>query len=386
MAVPYARLSAFYAVYFALFGSWLPFWPLYLQQLGYGAAAIGLLTGMIQTTRIVGPSLWGWLAHRTGRRMAVIRGGALAALIMFCGVFWRQDFLWLAIVVTGFTLFWNAMLAQFEVVTLAHLGTQAHRYSLIRVWGSLGFIAAVVGLGFIFDHIDISWLPVILALVLTGIVIASFAVADVRRAGGSSGNAPGESWSTLLRHPPLLAFLGSCFLLQVAHGPYYTFFSVYLELYGYSRGAIGLLWALAVCAEVGLFLVMHRLLAAFAIRTLLLASLALATLRWLLTGLLADSLAILVVAQCLHAASFAAYHACAVELVRGFFSEARRGQGMALYSGISYGAGGGVGAVVSGLLWDWSPAVTFVFAAVAALLAWALVWGWIGRPGVQTTG
>ena len=139
------------------------------------------------------------------------------------------------------------------------------------------------------------------------------------------------------------------FLLQFSHGPYYTFLSVYLEMHGYSRGQTGLLWSLGVVAEVVLFLVMHRLLARFTLRQILLASLALTALRWLLIGAWVDVLPLLIFAQCLHAASFASYHAAAVELVRTLFAGGNEGQGMALYSGISYGAGAASGALVSGL-------------------------------------
>lgn len=380
--VPYWRLSCFYACYFALLGVWLPFWPLYLQQLGYGAAAIGLLGGVLQGTKIVAPSLWGWLAQRSGKRMRVIRWGGGTALAIFCGIFWRQDFLWLILVVAGFSFFWNAVLAQFEVITLGHLGRDHHRYSLVRVWGSVGFIAAVGGLGFLFEHIDLAWLPWIMAALLAGIWLSSLSVGERREspvaADAGVGSAP--AWPGLLRQPPVAAFFVTCFLLQVAHGPYYTFFSVYLEANGYDRSATGLLWSLGVVAEVVLFLVMHRLMSRFSVRSLLLASLGASVVRWAATAWWVDELPVLIVVQCLHAATFASYHACAVELVRRFFAGGRQGQGMALYSGVSYGGGGAAGAALSGLAWEWSPTATFMLASAVSLVAVVIAWRWITLP------
>jgi PPP family 3-phenylpropionic acid transporter len=368
--VPYWRLSYFYFFYFALLGAWLPYWPLYLSDLNFAADQIGYLAAAMMLSKIIAPSLWGWLAKRSGRRMAVIRGGSLAALLIFLGVFVDQSFAWLASVIFAYSFFWNAVMPQFEVVTLSHLAGRYERYSQIRVWGSVGFICAVAGLGWVFDHLAITWLPWLLALVLAGIWFSSLTVAEKPQAKPhASERVP---LSSLLKHPSVLAFFAVCFLLQVSHGPYYTFFSVYLEQYGYTRAAIGMLWSLGVVAEVVVFLLMHRLLLSMGLRLLLLLSLALSALRWALTGFYADQLPVLLFAQCLHAASFGTFHAFAVEMVRRFFGVDHQGQGMALYSGVSFGLGGALGAVLSGWMWALSPTASFVMASMACVLALAV--------------
>ena len=179
--VPYWRLSSFYFFYFALYGAWIPFWPLYLKELGYGATAIGLLAGILQGTKIIAPHLWGWLADRgsisrDSSRIHIVRSGAVAATLAFAFIFVRNDFLALALIIAGYSFFWNAVLSQFEVVTLAHLRNAYQRYSRIRVWGSIGFIASVAGLGFVFEWVPLAWLPTILLLLLVGIAVSSFLV------------------------------------------------------------------------------------------------------------------------------------------------------------------------------------------------------------------
>ena len=71
MSVPYWRLSAFYFFYFAIFGSFLPFWSLYLKQIGFDANEIGELTALLVATKIIAPNLWGWLADKTGKRLKI---------------------------------------------------------------------------------------------------------------------------------------------------------------------------------------------------------------------------------------------------------------------------------------------------------------------------
>jgi PPP family 3-phenylpropionic acid transporter len=378
-AIPYWRLSAFYFFYFALLGSWLPYWPLYLRDLGYSAAAIGVIAGTLQGTKVIAPSIWGWLADRSGARLRIVRCGAAAAALIFFGIFFRSGFVWLVLIVAGYSFFWNAVHAQFEVITLAHLRDQVQRYSLVRVWGSIGFIAAVLILGALFDRIALRVLPFILFGLLLAIWFSTLSV----RAPPTLPSAVAqqrEPLANILRQPTVIAFLLINFLLQVSHGPYYTFFSVYLEAHQYSRTETGLLWSLGVIAEVAIFLLMHRVLKRVSVRAIVLCSLALTALRWLLIARFVESLPILLFAQCLHAVSFASQHACAVEMVRRLFAGGHEGQGMALYSGLCYGGGAAVGAVLSGLLWSDYPQTTFIAAGVIALLAFFIAWIWLRPP------
>ncbi len=380
-ALNYWRLSGFYFFYFALLGAYIPYWGLYLEGSGFNAREIGFITGTVMATKVVAPSLWGWLADRSGRRLRIVRLGSLLAFICFCGIFLSTRFAWLLLVVATYSFFWNAVLAQFEVITLDHLGSRYNRYSQVRVWGSIGFIGTVVGLGWLFDVIAVTALPVVMALLLGGIWLCSLWVTDTR---GRYRQASGVGLGKVLRQNTVWAFFLVCFLLQIAHGPYYTFFSLYLESLAYSRATIGELWALGVVAEVLLFLVMHRLLPRFGVRKIMLVSLLLAVLRWLLIGYGANWLPVLLLAQCLHAATFGAFHAVSIELIRRSFPVGLAGQGQAIYSGISFGAGGATGAVISGFLWDTSPQLTFVIASVASVLAWLIAWRFISEVAEQS--
>ena len=188
-------------------------------------------------------------------------------------------------------------------------------------------------------------------------------------------------WS-VLRRPAVSLFLLAAFLMQLSHGPYYTFYSIYLEGLGFSKFVVGSLWALGVLAEVGLFLLMHRLLWRFAIPWILVGSLVLAALRWLLIGVVADSLLWLALAQLLHAASFGSFHAASIAWVHKQFGPSLGGQGQALYSSLGFGAGWAAGAGLSGLLWQqWGADLFFAAALAAALAAILLVAGGVTRSG-----
>lgn len=123
---------------------------------------------------------------------------------------------------------------------------------------------------------------------------------------------------------------------------------------------------------------MHRLLHRFGARQLLLASLLLAALRWIIIGSFPDSLVLLFGAQLLHAASFGTFHASAIHLVHHYFTGRHQGRGQALYSSLSFGAGGAVGSLYSGFLWNTAgPTLTFGLSAALSLLAFAIALRWV---------
>ncbi|MGD8591271.1 MAG: MFS transporter [Gammaproteobacteria bacterium] len=373
--VPYWRLSGFYWFYFASLGALVPYWSLYLKELGYAAQDIGFLMAIIMATKIVSPNIWGWIGDHTGQRMNIVRLGSLLAALCFAGVYASNTYWWLVVVMVMFSFFWNAALPQFEAITFNYLQHQTHRYSNIRLWGSIGFILTVVLLGPVLDRWGAGVLPHVLLLLFTGIWLSSLVVPE-RASGVFHGSH--ESLAKLLKTPAVLALLLVCLLMQMSHGPYYTFYTIYMEEHGYSRSLIGQLWGIGVFAEVLVFLFLPRLVPRLGLRFLLVVSLLLAGVRWWLVGYFVDFLWIMVIAQVLHAATFGVYHASAIQLIHRYFIGRHQGRGQALYSSLSFGAGGAVGSFYSGLTWDTlGSQFTFEIAAAIAFSAVLVAWFWI---------
>lgn len=368
LPIPYWRLSSFYLCYFALLGGTAPFLALYFDHLGFTPARIGELVAIPMLMRCVAPNLWGWLGDRSGRRLLIVRLGAVSTLASFSLIFMAKSYAWLAMVMALHAFFWHAVLPQFEVITLAHLQGQSARYSQVRLWGSVGFILAVVGLGRLFEWLSLDVYPLALVGIMAAIVLASLWVPGAQPVEQAA--RPGaEGFLAQLRSPGVLSFYACVALMQFSHGPYYTFLTLHLEQLGYGRGAIGLLWALGVVAEVVMFMLMSRVFAHFTVRTVLLASFLLAALRWGLLGNLAALPVVLVLAQVLHAATFGCFHAACIAFVQSSFGARQQGQGQALYAALS-GTGGALGALFSGYAWrDLGPAFTFAMASLAALAA-----------------
>lgn len=378
-AAPYWRLSGFYLFYFATLGALIPYWGLYLRHAGFSASDIGELLAVLMATKIVAPNVWGWIADHTGQRMRIVRLASLAALVAFSGVLLGSGYWWLVAVMLLFSFFWNAALPQFEAITLSYLGEHAHRYSRIRLWGSVGFIVTVATIGPLLDRYAPTVLPWILLGLFAGIWIFSLCVPEYL---ADHRHLPPLSLRRTLSSRPVVALIVACSLLQASHGPYYAFFTLYLEDHGYSRNLIGQLWALGVIAEIVIFLLMHRWLPKIGARPLLVVSMALAVVRWLMIGGFADNLVVIVIAQLLHAATFGTFHASAIDLVHRLFPGRLQGRGQALYSSMSFGVGGAMGSLCAGYLWEgFSPAWAYYAAAVIALAGVLVGLAWVRDPG-----
>ncbi len=374
--MPYWRLSGFYLFYFASLGALVPYWSLYLKSLGFSSLEIGELMALLMITKVISPNLWGWLADHTGRRMRVVRIGSLLSMLIFLGVFWADTYWRLALVMFGFSFFWNAVLPQFESITLHHLAERSNRYSMIRLWGSIGFILSVALLGMLLESYGPELLPPVLFALYAAIFLSSLLVPERCEPPHHDSIPLGD----LLRNPAIIALLVACFLLQASHGPYYTFYTIYLEGYGYSRTLIGQFWALGVFAEVLLFLVMHKLESRLGLRPLFLVALLLTAIRWLIIGFYPELLSLLFLAQLLHAASFGIFHAVSVALFHCYFRGRHHGKGQALYGSLSFGAGGAFGSYYAGALWDsMGSTVAYGFAATLAFLSFIIAARWVGR-------
>lgn len=378
-SLPYARLSGFYFFWFATLGAVLPYWGLYLRELGFTEFRIGLIFAVMMGAKMVAPVLWGWIADHFGGRLLIIRVAAAGALLAFAGMAQAQTFLPMLLATLGYAFFWNAALPQFEAVTLNQLGERENDYGRIRLWGSVGFIASVLSLGPLLHHHGMGVLLYWLCGTLAGILIVSLLVdgsAEPRR----EHHETGEALLRVIRQPEVLALLVVCFLAQLSHGPYYTFFSIYLSDAGYAEEWIGALWALGVVAEIGVFLALPKLMAGVGARRLMALALAVTMLRWWLLAGFVDSLVMLLLIQLMHLATFGIYHAVAVTLIHRLFQGRLQGRGQALYSAVSFGAGGALGALLSGWLWElWTPTVVYAAAGCVALLAWVIAWRWL--PG-----
>lgn len=292
--------------------------------------------------------------------------GNLLACLSFTFLFWVESSWSIIIVVATFSFCWQGLIAQFEVITLEEIKNTSISYGRVRMWGSVGFLGTVSLLGILFDQLSIVYFPHVTLLLFSLLWVSTLLIKDSPKKHAHSLNS---NLLDTLKKPAIVLLLIAIFLVNVSHGIYYTFFSIYLEDLGYSKSTIGVLWTTAVIAEIVMFLVINALFKRLSLHLILLISLFMAVVRWGCIALFSDSLLMLIFSQTLHAFTYCAIHSVMIERIQVEFKPEHQGSGQAIYNSFCISAGAAIGAVLAGWIWDWSNSGTFMVSTLIAITA-----------------
>lgn len=358
-----------YFTYFGVLGIFVPYLGLFLDGRGLNSADIGLLLAIVTASRIMGPSIWAWVAERSGKPLTVMRCGAVLAAVGWLSSFADYGFWPLLCGFALFSFFWTAILPQLEVSAFTFLNDDTQAYSRIRTAGSAGYIVLVMLGGWLFERHGSEFLPVSALLFLLLLLFSLFMLPQVQVHAETSSEA--VRFSQLLKNSVLLRFMLAALLLQMSFAPFYGFFTLYSRDLGYSGSQTGFFIGVAVMAEIAAFYFAGSLMRNRSYRRLLGICYGVTVLRWYLLATFADNIWLMCFSMLLHAGSFALAHSCAMQFIQQFFPKNLRSRGQALYAGVIFGGGGAIGAYFSGLLWQngSGASLTFTIAAILALLA-----------------
>jgi len=347
--LPFAAISL---CYFGFIGLFSPYAPLWYQSLGYSTFAIGVLTSLQSATRLFAPYAWGWWADHSGRREPLLRVAIGGAVVASLGFFFFRDYAWIAAVCVALMLCTAGVVPISEAVLAHHVSSGGQvdigRYGRVRLWGSVGFVAVATASGFVLERAGVERFPLLCTGVLASLLFAAFRLPPSSEPAHAEPVVKGAL--AVLREPVVAWFFTGTFLTVLAHTSLYAFYSLYLASLGYGQGAIGLLWAVGVAVEVAWFAFQGRWVNRLPVHGWLALAAAVSALRFAAIAAFAGHAAVLIVAQLLHAITFAAQHSACIAVISRHFPGRLRSRGQALYTVLGYGASGVLGGVAGGAL------------------------------------
>jgi len=362
--------AQFYFWYYAAIGAYTAYVQPWVVSLGHGGFVVSAMLGLWYASRVVGPPAWAALAARSAQPGLWLVYGCALGLACFAGFTVTRSVAPLLAVMVLFGLFYNAVLPQFEAMTLTALGPASHDYGRIRLWGSLGFVVVAGSYGTLLDRVGIAAFPWVTLPLLVAALLAAWPHRNDRPPPRAATVADaGHLW----KRPGVRRFLLVALLAQAGFGTFYVFYTLHLQAHHHDGLAVGLLWSTGVVAEIVMFWFVPGLIARFGASRLLGLSLGIGVARWTVTALCADSFAWMAAAQLTHAFSFAVFQSCLMRMMTVYFPGSRAAAGQSLLYGFSSGLGGVLGAAVAAVLWHYGHGEwAFLGGAALTALAWLL--------------
>lgn len=292
-------LALFYSAVFAVSGTHLPFFPVWLKAIGIDASWIGLINALPALTRFTTlPQITAFAEKRQAIRTAMMIS-VLATAIGFAAVGLQHQPLALFLVYAFTCMMWTPTTPLTDAYALRGVARYGLDYGPLRLWGSAAFAAGSLACGTLVDHIaarDLIWIIVAWAVVAVMASLLLQPLDDVRRKTTETHAA-----KALLRDGGFWAVIAAAALIQGSHVAYYTFSAINWQLQGLGGLTIAGLWTLGVIAEIIVFALSPR----FSLHpsTLMAIGGMSAVLRWIVTAQ-EPPLALLAIAQLGHGLTF----------------------------------------------------------------------------------
>jgi PPP family 3-phenylpropionic acid transporter len=364
------RLSAFYAAVFLVAGTKLPFLPVWLAWRGLTLAEISIVMAAPLFARIVVTPVIALAADRWGDHrgaLILLAWAALGLLVVLTQAHGLPAILALTLLVA---VAWTSIMPLAETVAMGGVRAQGLDYGRMRLWGSLSFIAASFAGGW---AIVAAGTGAAVWLMVAG-AAGTLAAAYLLPASSAPGPAATAKASVtradivaLVTSGGFVVFLMAVGLTQAAHAVFYTYGTVHWRAQGISTGWAGVLWAIGVTVEIGLFA-----FSGAAVRwrgpAMLIALGGLAgVVRW--SAMAFDPpLVALIVLQALHGVTYGATHIGAVHYIAASVPQALAGTAQALYASVTAGIAMGLATLLAGQLYASSGALAYLAMAALSLV------------------
>jgi len=365
--IPLAYAFAiYYAAYFIVGGLLQAYWPVWLTSRGMDSVQLGLLFLGGQWIRVGAILSYGHIADRFGVARPMIVVLAIAGILVIGAFALAHSFLALLLLTMAFALAGPPQTPLADGLAIHHAGAKRFDYGRVRLWGSVGYVGAVLAGGVLLRELGVEavYLGVLGACAATGL-IATQLQAPVHVQHGEP--APPRAMLRLLGNKVFWIFMIAAGASQVSHAVYYGFATLNWQQAGIDDRVIGLLWGEGVVAEVLLFAFAGRVLAKIGVTGLLTLAGAGGMLRW--SGIaLTTELPLLFLAQLLHALTFGAAHLAAMHFMQRAVPERAMSSAQSLYYALPGGIGMGLAMSLSGVLFrDYAAHAYLAMVALSAV-------------------
>ena len=369
---PFTWLALSFFGYYCAYGVFVPFFPVWLKSQHYGEELIGMVLASAYVFRFVGGLFFSGLIKRASQLINSLRLLALASALIMAGLSFAAESFWLLFGAIG--LF--AMVNSAGMPITDSLASTWQRqiqldYGKARLIGSMAFVVGVTLFGNVigfFGEQNIVWILTALLLVYSMMQCVTPTIPP-QDEPSEQATAEVRYWDLLKNNTTLRVLIASS-LIQGSHAAYYVYSVLYWTSLGIPVSQTSLLWGVAVVAEILLFFFSRRLLQNWKVTTIFYLATFACIVRWL--GLAtANTIWLIAILQLLHSLTYAVAHYGMVRYITTQ-PQAHISKLQALYNGFSNSAMVAILTALSGVIYPYSPAFTFILMAMVVAPAFVV--------------
>lgn len=354
-------LPALMFLYFAAGATLFPLFTIYLSQY-FSTNIIGILMAITPFCMVIFQPIWGKMATRFGIKRIIIFT-LICTMLSATGLIFSRSFYQFFIVLTIYSIFSVAILPLIDTLILSVSSAQ---YGGIRLWGSVGYGAAVY-LSSIFKRYTLgfwSFVIHIILLLITLIIIFKIPYTQSSKETSIATKLP-------LTNYKFVIVLFSSFLTGISRVACDTYFPVGLSKLHASDSLLGSSWILTIIPEVIIFLILDKLNAKVPSRWIMMAGIAIYAVRTLILSIF-PVLWIWVATQPLLSFAFCLWNYGTLKTVNNTLDEKQKALGITVLWSVTQGIGGVVGNLLSGYIINIYGFFT-LFGIVSGLCTFALL-------------
>ena len=345
-----ARFKLFnFLQYFAV-GVIGPYLVVFLSQKAFSGAQIGLILGVLPVGGLVFQPLWGLLSDILSKRRLLMLVALLGLIVASLGLGFSASFSGVFLWAIVFSVMRAPISSIITAMILDYLEeiNDIDSYSLIRLWGSVGFGVATLVIGSLFLDRILVYFPWIAAGVFLSLAVLSqflpekghgFTYTGVKELGG------------LIKNPGFAFYLAGSMFIGASFGIYNNYLTLFLQSMEASSWLIGVIMSIQAFVEIPVMMAVPFLLRKYSSRRIILLGALILPLRWLLYFLIYQPGWILPI-QLVHGLPVIAFFVVSVAFVDRLVDTKFRATGQALYSTVLMGIGSGLGVMIAGRVID----------------------------------
>ncbi len=279
-------IRSIYFFYFAAFGITTTFLNIYYNDIGLTGVQIGVISSVLPLISIIAAPLWGVLSDRLGRNRTLLGIASVGIILSMSGI-WLMHTFFLIIIFTGlYAFFDSSVLTIIDSTALRSLGQNRDRFGRERVWGSVGFIIAAWGVGYILERFGVEWFFLFFILMIVGVLVALYWLPDQKTELQAFNIGEIKKFIT---QKQWLIFSASLLMIGLGSFAINGFLGIYITDLGGSEGLVGMAAAFATITELPILFWGDKILKRFKPRQLLMVAFGATGLRLLLYSIMPDA-------------------------------------------------------------------------------------------------